>query len=445
MNVLPQTLEEKIEYVKEHWFLMEPIYFMTICTHKVVIHPEEERYAIRCGAMKLEFGGKRLADISVGKLDELMRVEIVRILLKHPYQRIQPNLVKNLIASNLVVASNMKFEYIKANKASEVFGDESCDKQSLEYIYDRIELPEDEQEGEGEGEGEGQGQGNGSNGQGGGKSQQQGKGNGNGNKKNNRGNGGGNGKGNSPYDDLCNDMGSGMAQTETWSEDDYAVAEIDNIIEKADSSNGWGNLPGELVEQIKASLIPKFNYKSVFKRFRGNLLSSKRCLTRMKPNRRFGFTTMGSKREFTTKLLVAIDTSGSVGSDDLANALGFINGFFKYGIEEIDVINWDVRCYDDSLINIKKRKPTIEVTGRGGTNWNDVFRYMSEHRDYNGVIIFTDGYADKPDHPWLSLHPNRVLWCMTNKNDYEAFMKNFGNMDTVVHVSYIEANRRKKN
>lgn len=430
---IPVTFEEKVDYIKEMWFLTEPILFMTVCTHKVVILENESRFDIRCGAMKIELSKLKLQDKSVTHIEELMRVEILRILLKHPYQRLQPNLVKNLIASNMVVSSNLKFEVLKVKKASDYFGDETYDKQSLEYIYDKIELPEDSGNGEdGDGDGDGQGASKGTSS------------NGKMSRRSGRSGGESKGNGNNPYDDLCDSMDSAMAKTEQWAEDDYAVAEIDNVIDKAESTDSWGNLPGDIVDQIKASRIPKFNYKNVFKRFRGNLLSSKRCLTRMKPNRRFGFSAMGSKREFTTKLLIALDTSGSVTDEDLGNALGFVNGFFKYGIEAIDIVDFDTKCYDESLINIKKRRKEIKIHGRGGTDWNDVFRFMNEHHDYNGVIVFTDGYADKPKHDWYDKHFNRVLWCMNTKENYEHFKNAFGDMDTVKLVSYIEPGKRKK-
>lgn len=53
-------------------------------------------------------------------------------------------------------------------------------------------------------------------------------------------------------------------------------------------------------------------------------------------SRRFGFEQMDSHYDFTTRLLVAIDTSGSVGSEELGRYLCIINSFFKYGIQEIE-------------------------------------------------------------------------------------------------------------
>lgn len=47
--------------------------------------------------------------------------------------------------------------------------------------------------------------------------------------------------------------------------------------------------------------------------------------------------------------------------------------------------------------------------GRGGTDFQEVIDYYKEHKEYDGLIIFTDGYAPIPKIP-----PNRkILWVHT--------------------------------
>ena len=185
--------------------------------------------------------------------------------------------------------------------------------------------------------------------------------------------------------------------TGLWEANDMATEELNSLIKDYAARGGknWGSLGGHLKDQILASLTAKIDYRKVLKNFRASILSDKKHLTRFKPSRRFGFEYMGSKREFTTKLLLAIDTSGSISNQDLKNFYGVINKFFKYGIESIDILNFDCELQGEP-ISFKKRQTSFNISGRGGTDFQPVFDYAKDHPEYDGVIIFTDGYANHP-------------------------------------------------
>ncbi len=80
------------------------------------------------------------------------------------------------------------------------------------------------------------------------------------------------------------------------------------------------------------------------------ILAQKRKLTRMRPSRRFGFDQMSSRCDFTTRYFRVITT------------------FFKYGIQEIDVIMFDVKVQGNvmTLDIAKKNIKEFKVKGRGG-------------------------------------------------------------------------------
>ena len=144
----------------------------------------------------------------------------------------------------------------------------------------------------------------------------------------------------------------------------------------------------------------------------------------MKPNRRFGYDAMGSKRDFTTKILVAVDTSGSISNADLQLALGFINKFFKYGINEINCIQFDTKIYPESLMKLEKKMDVFKIKGRGGTDFNDVFEYCQvTHPIYDGVIILTDGYASVPNQKYLTNNYKHIkyIWCLNNEQTWRHF------------------------
>ena len=59
-------------------------------------------------------------------------------------------------------------------------------------------------------------------------------------------------------------------------------------------------------------------------------------------------------------------------------------------IEQIDVIQFDIEVKGKPLA-LKRARRAVEVLGRGGTSFTPVLAYIDEHRDYDGLIIFTDG------------------------------------------------------
>ena len=125
---------------------------------------------------------------------------------------------------------------------------------------------------------------------------------------------------------------------------------------------------------------------------------------------------MGSRQSFTTKLLFAVDISGSVSSYALKNAFSILNTFFKYGIEEIAVICFDTQIKGEKL-TFKKARKEVTVCGRGGTNFNAVIDYLNQDDSYDGVIIFTDGYAPSPISP--RNRKTKILWLFDSENSYQ--------------------------
>ncbi len=185
-----------------------------------------------------------------------------------------------------------------------------------------------------------------------------------------------------------------------WEEDSIMTVDINLIIQAASlgSSKVWGSLSANFVEFVQASLVPPINVANILKGFKKSILSNSRDLTRMRPSRRYGFEQMGSKYSYTTRVLVALDVSGSVGSDMLSRMLALINRIFKQGIKQIDVIQFDAALTGPPEA-IRKTISTFKVTGRGGTDFQPPADYYISHPEYDGLIYITDGEAPDPKIP----------------------------------------------
>ena len=356
---------------------MEPPLFQVLCVHELVANTHM-KCPLRSGRRKLEYNPEIVVEMSDEALEEALRAEAVRLLLKHPYERRPDGCSQQAmgLGSNLVIGDN----YSHPRFHIETPQDFNL-KRGMSFEWYAREV-EKQQEGPSSGDSE-----------------------------NESPNGGGGMGSNEKHRDLA----------ELWDEDDMAVQLINGIIS---STKQWGSIPGNLAEILTSSLKAKINWRNIFAGFRASIISSKRKLTRMRPNRRTGFDNMGSVRRFDTKLLVAVDVSGSISTESLQYFYGVINSAFRYGFESIDVIQFDhgVRA----VHNLKKVVKDIAILGRGGTSFQEPIDYAHEN-GYDGLVMLTDGYAPPPTIP-DGFKPG-LLWVCENQDcldHHKSWMETMG-------------------
>lgn len=406
---------DRIKKIGERWFLTEPLLFAVYCSHEFVENNSID-VPMRTGNMKVEFSPKILDKIADDVLVEYMKIEMFRILLKHPYQR-QPSFAAKALltmASNVTIAdvydvsrevkmqmsgTELKLpgglcfeEYynLLLQNAAPNSGKSGGEPQQSD---DKSEQGEDAQ-GNGAQGGESAGQDGESSGRNGGGSD---------------GSPGGQGAGNSQEQ-------RDSQISELWEENEEACCSINEFIEVATESNTWGSIPGKLQGLIKASLKVDMDYRKMLSLFKTSVISSRRRLTRMRPNRRFGFDAMGSRYELSTNLLIAVDVSGSVTDKSLQFFFSVINRLFKYGVEKLDVLQFDAQIQGE-IEPLKKARKTVKIMGRGGTSFQPAADHYCEHPEYDGLIYFTDGYAPPPK--FNTKRPIDVLWVLCSRQCYE--------------------------
>lgn len=372
-------MEKRYSDILEKWFILEPPLFQVLCLHDLKAETQMA-CPLRSGRKRIEYNPDIVNEMSDEALEEALRAEALRILLKHPYERRPEGCSQKAmgLGSNLVIGDNYAHQRFKIETPKE-YGL----KGGMNYEWYARQV-EEQQEGSGKGKSdEGEGPGNDKAEYGGGDNDGDEKGSG------------------EKYRDLA----------ELWEEDDMTAQLINGIIE---STKSWGSLSGQFAEMLNASLKAKINWRNIFAGFRASIISSKRKLTRMKPNRRTGFDNMGSIRRFDTKMLVAVDVSGSISTKSLKYFYGVINSAFRYGFESIDVIQFD--CGVKVVHSLKKVVKDVAVLGRGGTSFQEPIEYAHEN-GYDGLIILTDGYAPAPRIP--DGFKTRILWVCENEDCLE--------------------------
>lgn len=367
------SVKDIISKVVDQWFLNEPLFFDVYCTH----HLEENRdmnCAFRTGKRRIEYNPNLLNDSSEEEIAQGLKWEVTRILLKHPYQRVpqNPNPAALTTASDITINEHCFYDQNRKNA-----GYYNLDRgmsyeeyyRKLYYICppdaDGLSLAKDKECGSGK---------------------------------------------TSAY-------GIAAETSELWDEDEELCVSVNAQIQKAQKTNLWGSVSGKFQETVTASLRIPMDYRRILSQFRACIISHSRQLTRMKPNRRYGFEYMGSKFEPKTRLLVAVDVSGSIGTDDLQNFFSIINRFFSYGVESIHVIAFDAEIKQE--FELKKARRNIKICGRGGTDFQCAIDYYEGHPEYLGLIVFTDGYANVPK----IIKCKQILWILTGKNEYEFALR----------------------
>ncbi|MDE7357812.1 MAG: hypothetical protein K2M74_05190, partial [Bacteroidales bacterium] len=364
-------MKERFKDIAEEWFLTEPLLFAVYCSHRLVeVNPKDSvvTTVLRSGKGRIEYNPSGVATLERASLEEFLRMEMIRILLKHPYQR-QPKPTRKDVcywASDLVL-QDAYTPKVRLFRKDDFVGTAFPGYAAAFEEYYRCLLPlseacsgfNDEHGGSGDTPSE-----------------------------------------NSEQEDERGKGNEQMRQraeraADLWGEDQMMQETIDRLIEVAEQSQSWGSLKGRMRELIMASLQAKIDCSKILNGFRGSVLSSKRVLTRMRPSRRYGFDYMGSRHQFATRLLVAVDVSGSVPSESLRQFFGIVNRFFKYGIDKIDVLQFDNDIKGEP-ISLKRAMKEIRVAGRGGTDYQKVFDFACDDGAYDGLILCTDGFAAPP-------------------------------------------------
>ena len=100
----------RIEKILERWFILEPPLFQVLCLHELVAE-DSITCPLRSGRRRFEYNPGLLSKMTDEALEEAMKLEAVRILLKHPYERYPDGccLVAAALGSNVTVGDNYRF------------------------------------------------------------------------------------------------------------------------------------------------------------------------------------------------------------------------------------------------------------------------------------------------------------------------------------------------
>jgi predicted metal-dependent peptidase len=169
-------------------------------------------------------------------------------------------------------------------------------------------------------------------------------------------------------------------------------------------SRCWGDLPGRLREELEALLQgPAIPWQRILRLFVASNGRTRLHNSIARVSRRYG-TRPGIRVRRRHRVVVAVDTSGSVDAQEMSLFFTEIHALWRSGTEiEIFEADTHVRC----AYAYRGHAPG-SVQGRGGTCFDDVLARANDQR-IDALVYFTDGHADAP-----TVAPRMpVLWVLT--------------------------------
>ncbi len=187
-------------------------------------------------------------------------------------------------------------------------------------------------------------------------------------------------------------------------------------------STGYGLLPAEIRRSVEMQLQPsKISWKQVLKVFNASCGRTVLRTTRRKESRRFEGNP-GRRIKRLRKVIVAIDTSGSIDEKLLGEFWSEILGIYRSGTA-VTILECDARIHNE--YDLKKTGQIPSFKGGGGTSFDPVIKWANKSPGFNGLIYFTDGYAPEPIRCRLP-----ILWCIYGGLNDTAHLKG-----KVIHLS----------
>ena len=181
------------------------------------------------------------------------------------------------------------------------------------------------------------------------------------------------------------------------------------------SQKSRGYLPSYLEEQIEKLLTPPtISWKTLLRQYVGNSVKTGFRSSWKRPNRRLGEDFKGKISKRTIKIAVAIDTSGSVGSEEFKEFISEIKGIMNSYKSSIKIIECDATIQKEYELKPYSKIDT-KFKGRGGTDYKPVFDLLNKKREVDLLIYFTDLYCD-----FNECNPKgyEVIWICTSKGNY---------------------------
>ena len=228
------------------------------------------------------------------------------------------------------------------------------------------------------------------------------------------GDSGGSGDNGTGIDDHDWDGAASLSQVE---EDQLARDVMQAVQQGARLAGKTGGGSSRFVNEL---LKPEVDWKAVLQEFAIDTCSGTDDATWRKPHPRHlarGVLRQSHYSERAEELVLAIDTSGSIGQCELTKFLSEVQSILDIVSPKlVRLVYWDTKVrseeqYGEYALPLDQLSQSTKPLGGGGTDVACVSNYLAEnHIKPEAIIIFTDGYLGGDWGTW----DEPVLWCVLN-------------------------------
>lgn len=226
--------------------------------------------------------------------------------------------------------------------------------------------------------------------------------------------------GTSPWDHHWDEV-NGLSDVEKVSVEGMCNSLVTKISEEVKNIPKYrGTIPANIqriLDELEKLNMPSVNWKSFFKGAVGSSIDIKRRITRTRQSKRFKGSPGTIKRR-KCKVLFGIDTSGSMGPFDIAEAFSEVKHLWNSGVD-VDIAECDT---DIKRVYKYEGKTPEFILGGGGTNISPFIDHFNDKiHEYTTLVILTDGHHERP----MKSSVKRIIHLVTSKG---APIENFSNL-----------------
>lgn len=204
--------------------------------------------------------------------------------------------------------------------------------------------------------------------------------------------------------------------------------DINDKVDRALREGGMlaGRMGGNMPRVISDLLTPKVDWREALREFVSSAMKGKDEFTWRRMNKRHLANDVylpSMENETIGEIIVAIDTSGSIGSHEITEfATELASICDVVSPERVRVLWWDTKVHGEQIFDEQYNDiaSLLKPRGGGGTRASCVNEYINQEKlTAECVLMFTDGYLESDLH-WAISCP--TLWMITRNNSFEPPM-----------------------
>ena len=202
---------------------------------------------------------------------------------------------------------------------------------------------------------------------------------------------------------------------------------------------GRGTIPGNYLEKYEElTAVVDMHWTDIFHSMVSDPKDAKETFRINKYNR--NNVLLGKSNQYGFKeddpkyrIWVSIDTSYSMNRSDIEEGLAVIQGILKSDNEiEVTICEFDTQIHRITQMD-SESDMLSDVCGRGGTDFNAIFRHLSAEVSEENMpdihIVFTDGGAPPPSEDVrIPVHQMPLLWVLTSNYPDMWFDDGYGDI-----------------